>query len=282
MVVYADANRETLQVSWPVPYLVLIFGQSCAIIYPEVRFVSSGIYRITNTVNGHFYIGQSRNIKRRWYLHKNNATKTKKHYTVLEKAFKKYGIEAFAFEIIEFCSVDDLDSREMFYISKMHPQYNMNSGGAGNNDYVCREETKKLLSTYGKRQWDNYDEETKKKIVQSQLTGPRKGSHRSQETKALLAERSKAYFQKMGGMPESQKKKISDSLKGKPRPNYGHYKPVIAFKEGTEVGRFGSIKEATATLCVSGSGIVHCLKGDQKTAGGYSWEYCSQETIRKE
>lgn len=244
--------------------------------------MSSGIYKITNTLNGHFYIGQSRNLDRRWYLHKNNATKIKTHYTVLEKAFKKYGISSFEFEVIEHCPVEQLDEREIYYISNQKPQYNMNSGGAGNNDYVCREDTKDILRKYGKRQWERYDDETKRKIVQTQLTGPRVGSHRSMETKKLLSQKTKAYFQHNGGMPDDQKLKISYALRGKSRPNYGHYKPVRAVFDGEVKYEFGSIKEAAATLQIDGGSIVNCLKGKRKTAGGYSWEYCSQETIRKE
>ena len=114
------------------------------------------------------------------------------------------------------------------------------------------------------------------------MTGPRVGSHRSKETKKLLSQKTKAYFQRNGGMPEEQKLKISCALHGKPRPNYGHYKPVRAVFDGEIEYEFGSIKEAAATLQIDGGSIVNCLKGKRKTAGGYSWEYCSQETIRKE
>lgn len=30
----------------------------------------SGVYKITNKITGDFYIGSSKNIKRRWYSHK--------------------------------------------------------------------------------------------------------------------------------------------------------------------------------------------------------------------
>ena len=30
----------------------------------------SGIYKITNTITGEFYIGSSKNIRQRWYTHK--------------------------------------------------------------------------------------------------------------------------------------------------------------------------------------------------------------------
>lgn len=70
-----------------------------------------GIYKITNTINGKMYIGQSVDITRRWRQHKNSEL----DYP-LYKAFKKYGIENFIFEILEECSITMLNERERYYI----------------------------------------------------------------------------------------------------------------------------------------------------------------------
>lgn len=80
-----------------------------------------GIYRITNTVNNKIYIGQSTNIKRRWRSHKCNA-KNEKYYNnvysrnTLYYEMHYYGLEKFKFEVLEECSVNDLNDREAFYI----------------------------------------------------------------------------------------------------------------------------------------------------------------------
>ena len=89
----------------------------------------------------------------------------KDHLTTLQKAFRKYGIDNFTFEVIEKCKNEKLDEREIFYIATLHPEYNMNEGGSGNNGYVVTDETRKILSKAGKKQWDSYDEETKKNII---------------------------------------------------------------------------------------------------------------------
>ena len=168
----------------------------------------------------------------------------------------------------------------MFYIATLKPEYNMNEGGTGNKGYVVPDETKKFLSELGRKQWDSYDEETRRKIISKQLTGPRKGKHRSEEVKKLLAERTRDYFRRNGGMSEEQKRSISKALKGKLRPNDSrNYKPVVAISENGMKFYFLSIKHASIILDMNYSEIAHCLRGDRKHAGKFSWEYCSQETI---
>ena len=60
-----------------------------------------GIYKITNKVNGKVYIGQSRDIKRRWYEHRKVKGDYDRHSYPLYSAIEKYGIDNFEFEIIE-------------------------------------------------------------------------------------------------------------------------------------------------------------------------------------
>lgn len=81
----------------------------------------TGIYKITNTINHKVYIGQSKNIIRRWQAHKNRAFVPNKEYDkYLYRAFRKYGIDVFTFEIIEECAIEKLDEREKYYILQYH------------------------------------------------------------------------------------------------------------------------------------------------------------------
>ena len=74
-----------------------------------------GIYKITNKINGKFYIGQSNDIMRRFGEHK-----TQKHNRILvDQAIQKYGINNFIFEIIEECSLDELNEKESYWIKKL-------------------------------------------------------------------------------------------------------------------------------------------------------------------
>ena len=60
-----------------------------------------GLYKITNTVNGKYYIGSSNDIRRRWSVHKSTLNKGIHDNRHLQMSFDKYGIEAFVYEIIK-------------------------------------------------------------------------------------------------------------------------------------------------------------------------------------
>ena len=94
-----------------------------------------GIYKITNTINGKIYIGQSINIQRRWNQEKNKAFNQNDaaYNQLLSKAFRKYGIENFTFEVIEKLSTSALNEREEYWINHFNSLtpngYNAHSGG---------------------------------------------------------------------------------------------------------------------------------------------------------
>jgi len=80
-----------------------------------------GIYKITNNVNGKFYIGSSNNIKRRWRHHK-SMLKNGKHTSIhLQRAYDKYGLPAFSFEIIKEVEEKDLLNEEQKMLDFLNP-----------------------------------------------------------------------------------------------------------------------------------------------------------------
>ena len=94
----------------------------------------SGIYKITNKVNGKCYIGQSINIKKRLSQHKSQTYRNIHINKILYQAIKKYGIENFTFDIIEKCETNSLDDREKYWIEyydSYNNGYNGTKGGKG-------------------------------------------------------------------------------------------------------------------------------------------------------
>ncbi|MCA6430323.1 MAG: GIY-YIG nuclease family protein [Cytophagales bacterium] len=60
-----------------------------------------GLYKITNTVNGKYYIGSSKNIEKRWLCHKSKLSNNNHENVHLQASFNKHGINAFVYEIIK-------------------------------------------------------------------------------------------------------------------------------------------------------------------------------------
>lgn len=98
----------------------------------------AGIYKITNVINGHAYIGQSTNIKKRWQGHKQNSRNinSRNYNLAIYAAIRKYGLEYFDFTVLEECAVEELSDREIYWIKyydTYHNGYNQTMGGEGCN-----------------------------------------------------------------------------------------------------------------------------------------------------
>lgn len=89
---------------------------------------TSGIYKITNITNQHFYIGSTKNFNNRWKQHLELLRKNKHTSPILQKAYNRYGGENLLFEIVEFCPEDEptLLLREQYYLDTLKPNYNTN------------------------------------------------------------------------------------------------------------------------------------------------------------
>ena len=70
-----------------------------------------GIYKITKIENDKSYIGKSNDIERRF---KEHQTKGKRSRIPVDEAIEKYGISAFTYEIIEQCSLEELNEKEQY------------------------------------------------------------------------------------------------------------------------------------------------------------------------
>ncbi|MDX2098414.1 MAG: GIY-YIG nuclease family protein [Leptolyngbyaceae cyanobacterium bins.59] len=94
----------------------------------------TGIYIIKNLVNGKSYIGQSRNIYKRWNQHTYNVWKEEEPNSRIRAALKRHGLNKtvsspgihgeFEFAIIEECPEEMLLEREEYWINKCQPEYN--------------------------------------------------------------------------------------------------------------------------------------------------------------
>lgn len=88
--------------------------------------MASAIYAIVNKTTRDMYVGSAVAVNRRWAAHR-RALRDKCHHSQrLQRAFDKYGPDAFDWEIVQF--VNDrtkLIDREQFWINFFAPAYNM-------------------------------------------------------------------------------------------------------------------------------------------------------------
>lgn len=113
--------------------------------------MKSGIYSITNLVNNKIYIGSAVNIKKRWGDHRYCFLKNKHHNSHFQSAWNLYGESNFKFDVVEYCDVSELKSREKYYINFFNSNntnlgYNINDPDNGFLGIKHTKETKKKLS----------------------------------------------------------------------------------------------------------------------------------------
>lgn len=83
---------------------------------------TGGIYKITCTISGKFYIGSAVNLYTRHYDHFSTLRRSKHKNIYLQRAYDKYGKDAFTFEVLEL--VPDrkmLTTREQYWFDELQP-----------------------------------------------------------------------------------------------------------------------------------------------------------------
>lgn len=163
----------------------------------------SGIYRIDGP-NGKFYIGSSKDISKRWRKHVNDLRKGNHDNPNLQRAWAKYGEQAFSFVVLEV--VDDearLVEREQAWLDAKRAVelgYNVMPVADRPLGLKASEATRaKMSASHKARKRCPHSEETKRKIseshkgkvvseqTKSKMSSSRKGLKHSDETKASMS-----------------------------------------------------------------------------------------------
>ena len=94
-----------------------------------------GIYKITEKNNPtNFYIGQSNNIDRRFKEHIYKTTKQSR--IPFDDEITNKGKDAFLFEVLEVCSINELNDKERYWIDKLDAIKSGNKNKGGLTDVV--------------------------------------------------------------------------------------------------------------------------------------------------
>lgn len=126
-----------------------------------------GIYKITSP-NNRVYIGQSKNLEERLRYYSINSSKAQ---VLLHRSFKKYGIKNHKFEIVEQCTIEELNNRERYW----QEYYNVLEGGL-NCHLVKTDELPRIMSDEYKNKIKNT---LKAKYKSGELVNARKNIGRT-------------------------------------------------------------------------------------------------------
>jgi group I intron endonuclease len=256
------------------------------------------IYKITNVLNKRCYIGitTEENPNVRWVGHK-NAIKNGKGCPLLREAFNEYGELAFKFEVLIICFDEDLHEYEKQYIKKYNSLtpngYNAHKGGMFGGNFIGKkhsEKTKEIIRnkaieynkseevreksrqvaiefnrTHNIGELQRKSEKWQKAKAEGRIGGRGCSNGHSEETRKLLSEKSKKYF-------ENNKEKHSELM------TKVNGRKVLQYSlENSILATFDSILLASKSTGIGRRSIQSNMAGRSKTAGGFVWKYADKK-----
>lgn len=245
----------------------------------------SGIYKITNKTNGMFYIGSTKNFRKRYREHNSQLLKGSHINNYLQHSYNKYGKENFYFEVIEVVNdTENLIIVEQRYLDNLNAYDNKigyNVSKQARSYVVSGEEHHHFgvpkTSEQKRKTSDSLMGHVQSKETKNRISKAVKGKNTGKDHWSYGKERSKQH-----------RERLSASMKGKflgeKNPFYGkaHSKetkikmgiPVVQLTLKNEyVNTFDSAKQAAKENNMSQNHIGCVCKNKRKTSGGYKWMY---------
>lgn len=220
------------------------------------------IYKTTNSINGKIYIGKS----------KYNDPSYLGSGVILKQAIEKYGIESFTREVLEECSDDSIDEREIYWIDhyksfRREIGYNIAKGGTGGDTTTSHPNKVSIIEKRRQGQLSWYEslseserEHHNEKISLSKKgkSNGRLGTHQTQETiEKIRSSQPEKTDEWKHSHAEAMAKRKGTSLTKK-------YKRVVV--DGIE---YESVKHAVAALGLKHAKYFH----DMRRTGKIKVEY---------
>ena len=161
--------------------------------------MTSGIYQITNSINGKIYIGSSVNLATRKRDHFKHLRSNKHQNEHLQNSFNKHGESCFDFSILHECDIDMLIFFEQYFIDDIpvNRLYNICLIAGSSLGLKRSEESKKKMSISktGKKLSDEHRHKlslaktgkTRSREVRLKMSINRTGKIHTEETRAKLS-----------------------------------------------------------------------------------------------
>jgi group I intron endonuclease len=258
-----------------------------------------GVYKISNTLSGRYYIGYSTNIDRRFWSHRNKLKKNCHDNIFLQRSYNLDGEDKFKYDIIHICDrEEDAKEIELQYLTNLSIRnvlYNLNYNNSGGDLMTHHHDKEKIIEKirnsckdtlskmtpeersqkYGKIGEKNgmygktHTEEVIKKLSELHKGNThRKGKKCSEETKQKMSENAKL---RIGEKNNFFGKHHSEETKQKIREKNIRKMPVNNKEIKIDEVFYISITEASRQLNISVPTILWRLNSKNHKFDGYEY-----------
>lgn len=236
----------------------------------------TGIYKITNP-KARVYIGQAVNLEKRRVSYKRLECKGQPR---LYASLVKYGFSEHIFEVIEECTIEELNVRERhwqdFYEVLSERGLNCRLQGTEDKSGHISKETiaKQLISRKAFLETPQGKESLKKSSIKSKAFYKTPEGLEVRARQVANTDYPALQAKKVANMDYTafQKKRLAS--RDEAARARKAWIPICQFtKDGTFIREWSSGKEASRSLNIHRSAITNCLKGRNDTAKGFIWEY---------
>lgn len=218
--------------------------------------VMKGIYKITNTANGRYYIGSSVNIHKRWIAHRFKLKKGTHHCKELQSDYNLHGGKSFIFEVIE--ETEMLQEKEQLLFNSLphsvlyntvYSAYALRGEDHPMYGRTHTEEARKKIKDHRKKQVISHSIETRRKIGDSNR-GKIHSAESIEKMRASKAKNKKPAWNKGLTIEDERVKKYIKKI----TLNLNEEVVIDMYKSGA------SINSISKELYCSWDAVKNCLK----------------------
>lgn len=252
----------------------------CQDTFPKVP----GIYFCYCKSNGKGYVGQSINLYsrvRRTHIPQLRRNKHKNEYW--QNSWNKYGEENFIWMILEYCSQEELNKYEEYWIKELNTQFpnGFNKTSGGDNCFTLSNDScKKMSDAWNDNRKQELGKRTKEKwasMSDDEYYGMCKKMEDAwnDERRKLISSQRYEYWKSLS---DNEKMILCEKMSKNHYDCSGDKNPrarTIRCLETKEI--FTTIKEAAKYFGINYSTLKGHLNGKIKNVKGYHFEYVTKE-----
>jgi hypothetical protein len=257
-----------------------------------------GIYKITCKANNRFYIGRSVNCSARLREHFRILIRGGHSNKELQEDFNKYSLENFDREVVEYCNIDELHNKEIYYINK----YNATIEGynkevpiiikneepvVGGNITIYSLHTKELLATTPGIKEAAILLKVSINRINNVITAHGRNQIKGILKDYIIIEEGYSLKECLINMEQTLKTRINNNIKLS-KEEFSEKQRKNSFKSAKKsrkpVGKFdfkGNLLEEfshAGAVCekypeFKYKGLYKCILGDKKSYKGFVWKY---------